>query len=115
MYKMALSTTWRFFGAKAVKKDTVPVLPPFVAACSDWPKERLSSCCGSVNKKLDNIKSPTNLPGVKYVWSTLHQETISNAVVLRSTAVYDHLEKQLSSPLYQIGNGNNSKELLNKM
>jgi len=37
----------------------------------------------------------TNSPAVVYVWPTTHRETARNAVVSRSTGIYDHLCKQL--------------------
>ena len=77
---------------------------PTVAACSNWAKELQSSRFGALHKKCDNIWSTANLPEVTYVRPAFHQESVSNAVVLHSTAVYDHLKKQLSSFLHHLGN-----------
>ena len=104
MYKTTSSTTFYFFGAKVSNEDTVPMSPPPVEICSIWARELKSGCCGTLEKKSDHIWSTINAPAVKYVWPTSHEESVTNAVVLRSTAVYDHLKKQLSSSLYQLGN-----------
>ena len=104
MYKMTSSTTFYFFGAKVGNEDTVPMSPPPVAICSFWARELKSGCCRTLEKKSGHIWYTINSPAVKYVWPTSHKESVTNAVVLRSTAVYDHLKKQLSSSLYQLGN-----------
>ena len=102
--KTTSSTTFYFFGKKVSNEDTVPMSPPPIAICSTWARELKSVCCRTLEKKSDHIWSTTNSPAVKYVWPTFHKESVTNAVVLRSTAVYDHLKKQLSSSLYQLGN-----------
>ena len=63
-----------------------------------------SGCCGTLEKKSDHIWSTINSPPVKYIWLTSHKESVTNAVVSRCTAVCDHLKKQLSGSLYQLGN-----------
>ena len=109
MYKTTSSTTFYFFGAKVSNEDTVLMSPPPVATCSIRARELKNGCCGTLQKKSVLIWPTTNSPAVKYVWPTSHQESVTNAVVLRSTAVCNHLKKQLSSSLYQLSKCNVKK------
>ena len=93
-----------FAKAAAYRKGPVGDWREAEESCSIWARELKSGCCGTLEKKSDHIWSTINTPAVKDVWPTSHEESVTNAVVLRSTAVYDHLKKQLSSSLYQLGN-----------
>ena len=39
-----------------------------------------------------------------YVWPKTHREIVGNAVLIHSTGIYDHLNKQLISPLNSLAN-----------
>ena len=114
MYKMTSSTTFYFFGAKVSNEDTVPMSPPPVEICFIWARELKSGCCGTLEKKFDHIWSTTNSPTVNYVRPNSYKKSVTNAVVLCSTAVYDHLKKQLSSSSYQLGNCNIKKRVVRR-
>ena len=79
--------------------------PPPVAICSNWARELQSGCCGASHKMSDYIWSITNSSAIKYVWSTSHQKSGSNVVVLRAM-LFMIARKQLSSSLNQLGHCN---------
>ena len=109
MYETTAETTFYFFGAKVNNNHTKPLHPPSVATCSDWARSMQSNCCGHLAKLSENSWATTNTPEVTYVWPTTHRETVRNAVLLHSTGIYDHLKKQLSSPLNSLSNCNIKK------
>ena len=98
-YKTTSETTTYFFGAKTNDNHTYHLPPPSVAVCSDWARTLKSNCCGRLAQISDISWATSNAPAMVYVWPTTHRETVRNAVVSRITGIYDHLRKQLTSPL----------------
>ena len=99
LYKTTSETTTYFFGAKTNNNHTYHLPPPSVAVCSEWARTLKSNCCGRLAQISDISWATSNAPAMVYVWPTTHRETVRNAVVSRITGIYDHLRKQLTSPL----------------
>ena len=99
LYKTTSETTTYFFGAKTNDNHTYHLPPPSVAVCSEWARTLKSNCCGRLAQISDISWATSNAPAMVYVWPTTHRETVRNAVVSRITGIYDHLRKQLTSPL----------------
>ena len=99
LYKTTSETTTYFFGAKTNGNHTYHLPPSSVAVCSEWARTLKSNCCGRLAQISDISWATSNAPAMVYVWPTTHRETVRNAVVSRITGIYDHLRKQLTSPL----------------
>ena len=104
MYKTTSSTTFYFFWRKGQQRGYCSYVASTCINLFHSEQGAEKWLLRNLRKKSDHIWSTINSPAVKYVWATSHEESVTNAVVLRSTAVYDHLKKQLSSSLYQLGN-----------
>ena len=104
MYETTSETTYYFFGAKINKQHTQPLSAPSVVACADWARKSQSACRGKLIKQSDNSWSTSNKPQIKYVWPTSHKESVQNAVVMKTTGIYDPLRKKLSTPLNPTSN-----------
>ena len=99
MYQSISETTHYFFGAKVNNQHTKPVSPLSVVACSDWARKSQSVCCGELTKQSENSWSTSNKSQIHYVWPTTHEESVFNAVALKTTGIYDPLGKKLSTSL----------------
>ena len=66
---------------------------------TEWARTLKSNCCGRLTQISDISWATSNSPAIVYVWPTTHRETVRNAVVSRIIGIYDHLRKQLNSPL----------------
>ena len=100
--KTTVSTTFYFFGAKTHSDRTKAVSPPSASTCADWKRTLDSSCCGSLSQKSSTTWATSKSPNYKYIWPTSHKESIENAVLTTTTAVFNHLRKKLVSPIYSL-------------
>ena len=102
VFKTVSSTTFYFFGAETHSDRTIAGSPPSIQAYSEWQRTRETKCCGRLSQQNSATWASDNSPTLKYVWPTSHKETANNAVVTRTTAIYNHLRKQLISPVYSL-------------
>ena len=93
---------FKTFGAKTHSDRTVVGLPPSVQACSEWQCTRETKCCDCLSQQNSVTWASNNSPTLKYVWLTSHKEMANNAIVTRTTAIYNHLRKQIISPMYAL-------------
>ena len=98
-YETTSETTNYFFGAKTNNNHSHHLPPPSIAVCTEWARSLKSNCCGRLTQISDISWATSNSPAIVYIWPTTHRETVRNAVVSRITEIYDHLRKQLNSPL----------------
>ena len=102
IFKTVSSTTFYFFGAKTHSDRTFAVPPPSVKACFDWQRTRETKCCGRLSQQNSVTWATANFPTLKYVWPTSNKESVNNAVVTKTTAIYNHLRKQIVSSVYSL-------------
>ena len=69
-----------------------------------WSHSLQSSCCGRLAPLSTNSWSTTNKPAVVYVRPKTHREIVRNAILIHNIGIYDHLKKQLISPLNSLAN-----------
>ena len=109
LYKTVSETKHYFFGAKVNDKNTRPTAAPSVATCTQCARSLEASCCGKLTTQSGNTWSANNKPKIVYVWPTSHKESVLNAVVIKSTPIYNYLHKKLTSPLNGMSNYNAQK------
>ena len=88
------------FSAKTNNNHTHHLPPPSVAVCTEWARTLKSTCCDRLTQISDISWATSNSPAmIVYIWPTTHRETVRIAVASRIKGIYDHLRKQLNSPL----------------
>jgi len=89
-----------FFGTKVHDETTRPFATHSIAICTKWTvRSKQTSCCEKLTTQSDSTSSINNKPKIVYVCPTTHKEKVLNAVVIKSTAIYNHLRKKLEKKI----------------
>ena len=100
----ALKTTYFFFGAKTCDETALINPAPSVEACADWVRTKRASGYGPLISSNVMTWSTHNSNEQKCVWPKGYTHTAYNAILIKSTTLYDHAHDQISSAIEAMTN-----------